>query len=184
MAKGKPKAKAKPAPVADRQELLGEEAPPQPVCLYTGAPMELTFDEDLRHPGWYFKGGFDPTLPFMDMVSATRAILTRDGRANGTRKLECPYTGCRMRTIQKDGMWWIDGDDVFNPRRRWQNKEDAMYAVMHRGGVPPENLKPHPRISVREIEEPGLSPAAGLGDDPDGVVRETVERIAYEEGLK
>lgn len=150
------------------------------VCPYTGNKMELVFDENLKHTGYYFKGGFDPAIPFLNMVSASAALLMRNGKHARLKTLSCPYTGAPVKVVEKNGLWHVVGD-YFSPSKHWDFKEDAIYAVSMRDGEVPEGIRPAPRVEARVVEEPGADPTVGLGGDPGGYVQEAFERVTSEE---
>lgn len=188
---GMPSLKAVPRPPASREpdpeDIVTNEALDEfvrgldLVCLYTGEKLKLRFDDDLRHPGYYFEGGFDPSLPFMTLIEGTRALLMRGGKPHAAVRMACPYSGAPLRMLEDEkGMWRVTGE-FFSPGIRWDFKEDAVYAALHRDGVPPSDRKPHARINVtHKPDGPVSDPTEGLGGDPGGVLQEAMDKVLAE----
>jgi len=134
--------------------------------------MEVAHSDDLHGgPGYYLKGGFDPRVACLSEEEALMCLRMRKGVKNHVTKLFCPYTGKPLQVIHRGGpgVWVIVGDH-FSPRRRWQFKEDLLYAMSFRGGRKPGFPKPD-REKVTIVENFGgeSNPTEGLGSTSDEV---------------
>jgi hypothetical protein len=138
-------------------------------CAYTGVVMEVWHDDDVRHPGWTLRGGFDPAPGF----------FTREELEDCFPDMKCPYTGADIFPECRGALWFATGD-FFRPRKRWQDADDLFLAVSTRGGVPPKvPRKRKPKIVVGEVVEPRSDPREGLPDALDytkGVMAELEDR--------
>jgi len=146
-------------------------------CPYTGARMEIVFDDNLKHVGYYAQGGFDPAIPFLDKGSATKALLLRNGKSvKGA--LACPYTGKPLTLVERKGLWWVEGDFCSPGKHLWA-KSDVEYALSTRAGVKPKNLPKPTVVEGGEEKIETSDPRFGLGKDNDteGLVNEFLERV-------
>jgi len=151
---------------------------PNLTCPYTGAQMEIMFDDNLKRVGFYVGGGFDPALPFFSEEEAVAALSRRAGGKTAT-KLVCPYTGAPMALEQRKTLWFATGG-FHSPGRHYKMKEDALIAISTRDGVAPAVHVPFVRV-IDHPEHGESNPAAGAPDASD-VAAEAAERFV--EGLK
>lgn len=147
------------------------ENSPNLICPYTGNLMEVAHRDDLRSPGFYLKGGFDPELPFLTEEDAIKALRMRKGKADAVTRLVCPYTGKALKVVHRNGvgLWQIVGE-FFSPNFPYQFEEDILYNASFRGGKKPKYEKPE-RETVRIIENfaDQSNPAEGLGGTSDEI---------------
>ena len=140
-------------------------------CPYTGNEMVVAECDDLRDPGFYLKGGFDPELPFLSEEAAIKALRRRKGKDDAVTRLVCPYTGKPLQVIHRNGpnLWQVAGE-FFSPSKRYQYKEDLLYDVSIRGGRKPKFERPErTRVEVKEDFSDQSDPTEGLTVKSDEV---------------
>ena len=135
--------------------------------------MEVAERDDLRAPGFYLRGGFDPSLPFPTKEEAESALRMRKGNRNAVKRLVCPYTGKPLKVVSaiRSGRerWYITGE-YFNPYASVQFEDDLLYAASYRGGKAPKYDKPEREtVTVSEPLEKVSDPTEGFVGDSDAV---------------
>ena len=140
---------------------------PNLVCPYTGSLMVVAHCDDLRAPGFYLTGGFDPSVPFLSELDAHAALRTRKGKPEAVKQLACPYTGKALKVLVRRGrsadLWYICGG-AFSPTTKYDFEEDLLYAASFRGGRKPGFPKPErASIVVAEDFSDQSDPTEGFG---------------------
>lgn len=150
-------------------------------CPYKGQPMELVFDDSLKHSGWYYKGGLDLKVPFLSEAEALKAVRMRNGSlCANVKNFVCLYTGVPLSIVERNGLWFVDGE-AYSPSIRHNTKTEAAYAAgFKKGEAPTDMVLNVPKITSLEVNEPHSDPSAGLGGDPDGVLEEKMQSILEE----
>lgn len=145
-------------------------------CAYTGATMTLEFDEDVRHSGWWLRGGFDPSVGFLTREEAVAAFCRRP-RGRKVKTPRCAYTGAEVSLVCRDGLWFAEGD-VFNPRDRVPRKQDLLSMASRRAGKAP-TVPPAARVQAVVEREQVSDPTEGRGRDAefDNFVEESVDNL-------
>jgi hypothetical protein len=125
--------------------------------------MVVAHRDDLRNPGFYLKGGFDPEIPFRNEDEAIAALRTRKGKSGAVKTLVCPYTGKPLKIMHRNGpgYWQITGE-FFSPRALVQIEENLLYYMSMRGGKKPK-FEPREKIEIIAIDRVEVSdPTDGL----------------------
>ena len=143
-------------------------------CPYTGRKITVQFDDDLRHPGFYARGAFDPAIPFLDSDSAVDALSRRRGRvpkSAGVESLRCAYTGNPIGLDYRDDLWYAIGDFVSPVSHRYNSRELLLWDLGGRKGPRPRP----PRVEViGEREPPEANPNQDM-EQSSGIAREAAE---------
>jgi len=144
---------------------------PNYTCPYTGNKMEVVHCDDLRHPGFYLKGGLDPRLPFVSEEMAMTAMRMRKGVKNAVKALVCPYTAKPLKLLHRkqEELWYVVGD-FFSPGTLYNFEQDLLYDMSFRGGKKP-GFDPRDKTSivVGDINIENSDPTQGLGGSNDAV---------------
>ena len=122
---------------------------PKLTCPYTGREMTPEYDEDTRTSGWFLSGGLDMSIPFLTKEDLYMANLARRGKPNIAQSLKCAYTGNPLTAVQRDGLWYAEGDK-FCPLARQSSKPHMIWQAAHRNGKAPSFPEPEPIKVVLE----------------------------------
>ena len=127
-------------------------------CAYTGREVTIEFDEDTRHPGFFARGAFDPSAPFLEVDDALAAFGVDD-----VSKLRCRYSGVPLGLDYERGLWYITGEFV-NPCARYSEEITLRWDLTQRPDFKPRFSRvPHrPKVKVGDVVEP---PDAHPGED-------------------
>lgn len=147
------------------------------VCPYTGRPVDVYFDDNLKEPGWRARGVVDTSLPFFSKEAGEAAFRFRAGRPDAVSLPVCAYTGSPVAFVQRGSLWFAVGDPA-NPAAVFKDREDLEFLLGSRAGKPrrgrPKKKKPH--ISVGETLEEHSDPTEGVRVPLDDV-REMTEGL-------
>jgi hypothetical protein len=146
---------------------------PSLVCPYTGETMTIVTSPGLR-VRFSLRGGFDPAALSRDRGKLERAIRMRSGRVTPAKT--CPYLGTKIRVAEVQGHpeWFRVEGTYWTPRALFSEKQELLYAVSTRGGVPPAFPRELPRLVARRIEEPPASPLVGLVSENMDTINEFI----------
>ena len=126
---------------------------PNLTCPYTGRAMTPEYDEDTRTSGWFLAGGLDMSVPFLTKEDLYMANLARRGKSNIAQSLKCAYLGTPLVAVQRDGLWYAEGD-MFCPSTRQGSRPLMLWLCSHRNGKEPKFPKPEP-VTITMPDTPG-----------------------------
>lgn len=127
---------------------------------YTGLSFEI---DHVFGRGWVAVGIFDPCQWFDSEEALVRALSVRNGEPRQYKRLRCAYTGKNVSIVHNERLNKYRAVGIFDPKRVFDNPDEAVYALSFRNGVAPKFPEHPPKIRVSEPNEPRLSTADDLG---------------------